>query len=238
MKQTIYNATGDKIDYQIDYEEVNGLKFHNVGRVISKRIKSFYTKEPKTLEWINSFKSNSNFVDIGANIGVYSLYAGQQGHNVYAFEPQALNFAELYTNIYLNNLQNKIQGYGFALSNVNSIEYLSLMSMVPGQSHNDYAIDKPNQLKQGCVGFTLDHLIETKVIPQPDYIKIDVDGIELKVIQGAIETIKKCKSVLVELTDVNVLKTIKDLNFIVDENMTYKLSETETNYVCNSRSII
>jgi len=238
MKQVIYNATGNKVDYQIDYEEVNGLKFHNIGRVISKRIKSFYTKEPKTLEWINSFKPNSKVIDIGANIGVYSLYAGQKGHNVFAFEPQALNFAELYTNIYLNNLEDKIIGYGVALSNVNSIEYLSLMSMVPGQSHNDYAIDKPNQLKQGCVGYKLDHLVERNVVPQPDYIKIDVDGIEQKVIEGAVETIKKCKSVLVELTDISILKTILDLGFVIDENMTYKLSEKETNYVCNSRSFL
>lgn len=231
MKQIIYNTTGDKIDYEINYEEVNDIKFHNISRVISKRIKSFYTKEPKTLEWINSFEKNSNFLDIGANIGVYSLYAAKKGHMVYSFEPQALNFAELYTNIYLNNLTDKIIGYGVALTNVNSIEYLSLLSMVPGQSHNNFNVDTSNQIKQGCVGFKLDYLIETKVIPQPDYIKIDVDGIELKVIEGALITINKCKSILIEVTDIKVLKNLTDLGFNIDKDMTYKLSETETNYI-------
>ena len=59
MKEVIKNIDGKKIDYEIEYEEVAGIKFHNVGRVIGKRIKSFYTKDPKTLEWINSFQPNS-----------------------------------------------------------------------------------------------------------------------------------------------------------------------------------
>ena len=59
MKEIIKNISGTKTDYEIDYEEVANIKFHNIGRVINKRIKSFYTKEPKTLEWINSFEPNS-----------------------------------------------------------------------------------------------------------------------------------------------------------------------------------
>ena len=231
MKEVIRNIDGKKIDYEIEYEEVAGIKFHNVGRVIGKRIKSFYTKEPKTLEWINSFEPNSTFVDIGANIGVYSLYAAKKGHRVIAFEPQALNFAELYTNIYLNKISDKIVGYNIALDNRNSIEYLSLLSMVPGQSHNDYAIDKENRIKQGCVAFELDYLVKENIVTQPDHIKIDVDGLELNVIQGAINTINKCKSVLVELTDDKVLSPLTQLGFKVDETMTYQLSKTETNYI-------
>jgi FkbM family methyltransferase len=238
MKQTIYNQSGAKVDYEIPYEEVGNIKFHNVGRVIDKRIKSFYTKEPKTLEWIDSFEPNSMVVDVGANIGVYSLYAGKLGHKVYAFEPQALNFAELYTNIYLNKLADNIMGYNIALNNKNSIEYLSLLSMVPGQSHNDFALDIENQLKQGCVGFTLDHLVNTKVIPQPKYLKIDVDGLEKSVVEGSIETIKNCKSVLIELTEnkneKETLTMIESCGFKLDDSMTYKLSKTETNYILRS----
>ena len=39
MKEVIRNIDGKKIDYEIEYEEVAGIKFHNVGRVIGKRIK-------------------------------------------------------------------------------------------------------------------------------------------------------------------------------------------------------
>ena len=236
MRKKIINATG-QTDHEIKYQEVAGLKWHLNGRVVFKRVRRFFTKEPKTLEWIDSFGTQDKFLDIGANIGIYSLYAAKKDLQVYAFEPQALNFAELYTNIYLNDLQHKITGYGIALTDVNSIEYLSLLSMVPGQSHNDYGIDKPNQIKQGCAGYRLDHLVEQGVIPQPDHVKIDVDGIESKVIAGGIDTISKCKSILVEAENIDILKPIQDIGFKIDNTLTFDLgisqysNQMETNYI-------
>ena len=182
----------------------------------------FFSKEPKTLEWIDTFKRSENFLDVGANIGIYSLYAAKKGISVYAFEPQVLNFAELYTNIYLNDLSDKINGYGIALTNENTIEYLSLLSMVPGQSHNDYAIDIPGQIKQGCAGFKLDYLVEKNVIPQPTHIKIDVDGIESKVIEGGVNTIQNCKTILIEVEDMDIVDMITKLGFEIDDNFTYE----------------
>ena len=236
MRKKIINATG-QTDHEIKYQEVAGLKWHLNGRVVFKRVRRFFTKEPKTLEWIDSFGTQDKFLDIGANIGIYSLYAAKKDLQVYAFEPQALNFAELYTNIYLNDLQHRITGYGIALTDVNSIEYLSLLSMVPGQSHNNYDISKHNQIKQGCAGYRLDHLVEQGVIPQPDHVKIDVDGIESKVIAGGIDTISKCKSILVEAENIDILKPIQDIGFKIDNTLTFDLgisqysNQMETNYI-------
>ena len=221
MKINIISSTG-KIDHEIEFEEVAGLKFQTNGRVIQKRVNRFFSKEPKTLEWIDTFKRSENFLDVGANIGIYSLYAAKKGISVYAFEPQVLNFAELYTNIYLNDLSDKINGYGIALTNENTIEYLSLLSMVPGQSHNDYAIDIPGQMKQGCAGFKLDYLVEKNVIPQPTHIKIDVDGIESKVIEGGVNTIQNCKTILIEVEDMDIVDMITKLGFKIDDNFTYE----------------
>jgi FkbM family methyltransferase len=221
MKLQFRNVKG-KIDHTIEFRAVAGIKFQTNGRIIKKRVKRFYSKEPKTIEWIDTFKPTETFLDVGANIGQYSLYAAKKGISVYAFEPQALNYAELYTNIYLNNLGHKINGYCIALSNTNTIEYLSLLSMVPGQSHNDYAIDIPGQIKQGCVGFTLDYLVEKKVIPQPTHIKIDVDGIESKVIEGGTNTIKNCKTVLIEVENMEIVNMITKLGFKIDNNFTFE----------------
>ena len=52
-------------------------------------------------------------MDIGANIGIYSLYAAKRGHKVVAFEPESQNFALLQRNISLNNLDNYISLFGF-----------------------------------------------------------------------------------------------------------------------------
>lgn len=232
MKLQFRNAKG-KIDHTIEFRAVAGIKFQTNGRIIKKRVKRFYSKEPKTIEWIDTFKPTETFLDVGANIGQYSLYAAKKGISVYAFEPQALNYAELYTNIWLNKLGHKINGYCIALSNTNTIEYLSLLSMVPGQSHNNYAIDIPGQIKQGCAGFALDYLVEKKVIPQPTHIKIDVDGIESKVIEGGIKTIKNCKTVLVEVENMEIVNMITKLGFEIDNNLTFEFTTAPDKKIVN-----
>ena len=232
MKLQFRNVKG-KIDHTIEFRAVAGIKFQTNGRIIKKRVKRFYSKEPKTIEWIDTFKPTETFLDVGANIGQYSLYAAKKGISVYAFEPQALNYAELYTNIWLNKLGHKINGYCIALSNTNTIEYLSLLSMVPGQSHNNYAIDIPGQIKQGCAGFALDYLVEKKVIPQPTHIKIDVDGIESKVIEGGINTIKNCKTVLVEVENMEIVNMITKLGFEIDNNLTFEFTTAPDKKIVN-----
>ena len=58
----------------------------------SYRAKTFSSKEPETLEWIESFNKKSIFWDIGANIGLYSIYAAKYNNvQVYAFEPSVFN---------------------------------------------------------------------------------------------------------------------------------------------------
>ena len=54
----------------------------------------------------------------------------------------------------------------------------------------------------------LRYLLEKKVIPQPTHIKIDVDGIDSKVIEGGINTIKNCKTVLVEVENMEIVNSI------------------------------
>ena len=232
MKLQFRNVKG-KIDHTIEFRAVAGIKFQTNGRIIKKRVKRFYSKEPKTIEWIDTFKPTETFLDVGANIGQYSLYAAKKGISVYAFEPQALNYAELYTNIWLNKLGHKINGYCIALSNKNTIEYLSLLSMVPGQSHNNYAIDIPGQIKQGCAGFALDYLVKKKVVPQPTHIKIDVDGIESKVIEGGINTIKNCKTVLVEVENMEIVNMITKLGFEIDNNLTFEFTTAPDKKIVN-----
>ena len=54
------------------------LKFLTPNRVNKHRVNTFFTKEPETLEWINTFDENSVFFDIGANVGLYSCYAAKK----------------------------------------------------------------------------------------------------------------------------------------------------------------
>ena len=61
----------------IKHNDIN-LTFHSHNRMNYFRIDSFSTKEPETLEWIDSFQKDKVFWDIGANIGLYSCYAAKK----------------------------------------------------------------------------------------------------------------------------------------------------------------
>ena len=70
------------------------------------RVESFSTKEPETLKWIDCFPDNAVLWDIGANVGLYSVYAAKKKNcRVVAFEPSVFNLELLARNIFMNNLQ-------------------------------------------------------------------------------------------------------------------------------------
>jgi len=173
------------------------------------RVNTLFQKEPDTLAWIQEFQPGEVMVDIGANVGMYSIWAGKtRGAKVFAFEPESQNFALLNKNIFINQIGDKVIAYSAALSNTEGFSQLNISQFVGGGSCHTFAekVDfnlKPFQpiFQQGCYSTTLDRLIEINAIPLPHYIKIDVDGIEHKVIEGCMKTLAKpeVKSVLVEL---------------------------------------
>ena len=64
----------------------------------------------------------STFIDIGANLGIYTVFLGAKPHirSVHAFEPDPRNYAQLQANVFVNNLYNKVQAHPIGLSNTNS----------------------------------------------------------------------------------------------------------------------
>ena len=75
------------------------FKIYDYGEICRYRASSFLYKEPETIRWIDSFEVEDSFLDIGANIGIYSLYAATKGIKATCIEPDALNFALLNMNI-------------------------------------------------------------------------------------------------------------------------------------------
>ena len=55
------------------------FRIFDFGRICRYRASTFESKEPETLAWIDGFKKNDSLLDIGANIGMYSLYAAKKG---------------------------------------------------------------------------------------------------------------------------------------------------------------
>lgn len=173
------------------------------------RVDSLFEKEPITIEWIAGFGPGDVLVDVGANVGMYTIWAAKtRGAKVYAFEPEAQNFALLNRNIALNNLGERVKAYCLALSDQAGYSELHLSSLQVGGSCHSLGerVDFKHQpmkpaFSQGCISARLDDLVASGVVPPPDYIKIDVDGFEPKVIAGARRVLRehKVRSLLIEV---------------------------------------
>jgi len=172
------------------------------------RVDSLFEKEPITIQWIAEFAPEDVLVDVGANVGMYTIWAAKtRGSRVIAFEPEAQNYALLNRNIALNQLGGQAKAYCLALSDQAGYSELHLSSLQLGGSC--HSLGEPVDFKhqpmhpaysQGCVAARLDDLVAAGVVPMPAHIKIDVDGFEPKVIAGArrVLTDRKVRSLLVE----------------------------------------
>ena len=186
------------------------FKVYDYGQLVRYRANSFENKEPETIKWIRGFHSDDNFLDIGANIGIYSLYAAFRGIDVVAIEPDALNYALLNLNIRLNNYGEKILPYCIAIHDKNKFSKFNI-----GKSHKwggaMNSFDNTLNYKgddfipvhsQGVFGINLDSFLDNLPLV-PNHIKIDVDGNENLILLGAKELLKNkaLKSILIELDE-------------------------------------
>lgn len=182
-------------------------------RITHYRWASYNGKEPETLNWIDDWvQEGDTLFDIGANIGVYTLYAALRHPTVrvIAFEPEYANLHLLRDNIIENSLQDRIEVYSIALSNLSGISRLHLQDLTPGSALHTESKENlqmtlthhPVLWHEGIVIFTLDSFCDATGA-QPNCLKIDVDGTEAKVLEGAIRTLssRSLRTVIIEPPD-------------------------------------
>ncbi|MDA7805109.1 FkbM family methyltransferase [Schleiferiaceae bacterium] len=172
------------------------------------RARSFSTKEPETLRWIDQFSENAVFYDIGANVGLYSLYAAKKNIKVYSAEPSVFNLELLARNIYNNQLVSGITILPVAISNENKESQLLMTSTDWSGALSTFGSDIgydggkiQSKFSLPTIGFTLDALIAALKLPLPDYLKIDVDGIEHFILEGSTDILRNVKEIHIEIND-------------------------------------
>ncbi|HAD88117.1 MAG TPA: FkbM family methyltransferase [Rhodospirillaceae bacterium] len=173
------------------------------------RAQTLLTKEPETIEWIDTFNDDEVLFDIGANVGVYTIYAALgRKVRVLAFEPLAANYFLLNRNIEENRLSETVSAYCLALNDADMTGSFHVRDTGFGSALSSFAeaVDHKGEpftarFEQGMVGMTLDGFIERFQPPFPDHIKIDVDGIEDKIVNGAARTLAdpRLRSLSIEL---------------------------------------
>ena len=188
------------------------------------RAADFWTKEPETIAWIDSFAPGSVFWDIGANIGVFSLYnAMREGNfNTVAFEPCKSNMERFSENAQNNAIESPLIFNFQAVSDFDGKSTFYVPKSGPGLSGGQLGEARHENGQE----FTPEESYEVETykidtlaakLGVPNYIKIDVDGIEWKILQGGIATLASVdvKSVLVEVNkdQKEIEAFMSDLNF-------------------------
>ncbi|MBH11270.1 MAG: hypothetical protein CMG74_13140 [Candidatus Marinimicrobia bacterium] len=206
------------------------ISFYCPDRKLRSRAKGFIAKEPETIDWVNNFKEDEVLWDIGANIGIVSLYSATLGATVFSFEPLLENYSFLCENIKINKFSNIITPFNIALSDKTKLDYLYINSESLGASGNTFG-EATNQngeqldtiYKRPLIGYMIDDFIKKFDVPVPNHIKLDVDGIEYEILHGAVNTLAnpKVKSVLVEIS---ILKmSVRDKIIDLLKNNGFKL---------------
>ena len=210
FKEFIQNESYKKI--QILNQKIN---FFIPNQLVEWRVDTFHTKEPETLEWIDTFDKSGDFIfwDIGANIGLYSIYNSLKHKNsqTISFEPSTSNLRVLSRNISINNLFDKIKIFTAPLTK----EENKFLIMKEGEFQEGGALNSfgenfdfegkkfSSKMNYQIYGTNINYLIDNKILDIPDYIKIDVDGIEHLILEGGNKYLnnKKIKSLSIEINE-------------------------------------
>jgi len=176
------------------------VELHPISFAEYSRFLRLLSKEPETIRWIDGFGPDAVLLDIGANVGVYSIYTllRHAQARVISLEPEPMNFSRLVDNLQRTDPLRAV-AYPFAVSANTALGQLAQNR--PGEYGTSFnQLGGTNTFKVGCFVCSVDDLIDNFGIPVPTHIKIDVDGIEVDIVKGMSRTLRRPEvaSVLVE----------------------------------------
>ena len=194
-----YVIVKSKVDTNIMFKWITG---HN--RLLW-RANTFDTEEKMMVIWLSKFKKDDIFLDIGANCGIYTLAAACKCTNITAVELDPINIGILKENLVLNNFEERILIIPFAAGHSNKKEFIYFRSS--SKSDAFQTIGKPSELgtnfyegkhKSPQLLFSLDFIYSEFKLDLPNKIKIDVDGNEKIVFEGAKQVILNAEEIYYE----------------------------------------
>jgi FkbM family methyltransferase len=128
-------------------------------------------------------KGSKVCVDVGANIGITTIWMARNSEKVYAFEPESNNLSRLFENLQVNNVNN-VEIIQKVVSDKTGIEDFYLMNSYGHHSLSNKHLSKCiKKIKMSSI--TLDDFVQSRQIENIDVLKIDVEGFELEVLKGS-----------------------------------------------------
>ena len=177
------------------------------------------------INWIKKFSPNDIFLDIGANVGSYSIAALSKGSTVYSIEMDLNNSAVLFENVFLNKFYERSVILPFGVGSKDKLEKIFYRDFTVGDCLQSIGREaqiptlKRNPFETNQPIFSLDNLFKNFSLKQPNKIKIDVDGNERFVFDGGKNVIMNADEIYYEdigsEEDKIVIDTILKNNFYI-----------------------
>lgn len=165
-------------------------------------IPRFRNRNYQEIEFLRKQKYQNNTIyDVGSNIGMYTLFFASNALPdgiVYSFEPNQEVFKELLLNCEINGLQN-IKTFNLAVGSKNAVNKIVYDPTHKGTGSLSKSIQesfiKSSKLikSQEVKVVSLDNMVYEKGLKAPDFVKIDVEGYEINVLNGMMKIIYENK---------------------------------------------
>lgn len=222
------------------------INLHKDGEYISDYIRKYNCWEPFTTEVLNELfkarKTDTIFVDIGANIGYFTLLAAQQNIPVIAFEPIAANYELLTKSIEENKYTSLVKTYMIPLSDTKEPVIFNVSKKNMGLCSTRVLHNLDYSYSQTSTTNLFDNYLES-ITQKYMIVKIDVEEQENKVIKGMVNALTsgKITHIIIEMYiyDKETFDILRSCgyNYFIDigHDGANKTSVIKTNYLSDIR---
>lgn len=169
---------------------------------IGSQLYKKFVWEPEVIDVCTQLiKPHYTVLDIGAHMGFHTINFAKLAKSVYAFEPQKRLYNQICGNIFLNELNEKITCFNIGLGETNKrSSFGSLWKHNTSNWQGNWDLELINYGGRSLEDDLGTNEIEIRTLDSfnlaPDFIKMDVEGYELKTFQGAQQTLEKYKPIV------------------------------------------
>lgn len=182
--------------------------------------------------FVNLVKSDSIVIDVGGNIGITAARFAKKAFNgkIIVVEPSKFSFQRLVYHMKLNKLTNVVP-INKGLGTQEKIEKLYTVDENNSGMNRIVSFELNNVPNESISICKLDDLVQKIELKRIDFIKIDVEGYEMNVLKGAINTIINYKPIiLIEVIDENLKENqssaLEVIQFLVEKNYKILIANT------------
>ncbi|MGZ6960927.1 MAG: FkbM family methyltransferase [Ilumatobacteraceae bacterium] len=150
-------------------------------------------------------------LDVGANVGVFTVHAVTRGATVYAFEPNPDSCGRLRRNVTMNNLSDRVQVFETALGDESGV---GEMIVERGGTTGGVVVRLDNLSSEARTVVsvdTLDAIMPLLGLARIDLLKMDIEGAEVEALRGAEQTLPMVQRAIIEYHSRDLLAAVREI---------------------------